>query len=402
MYSEPAISLSRLSKCYRIYEKPRERLLQMLSFGRKAYGREFWALQNVNLDVSAGEVIGVIGRNGSGKSTLLQLVCGTLSQTHGEVTVHGRIAALLELGAGFNHEFSGRENVFLSASVIGMSHAEIMDRYESIVEFSGVREFIDQPVKTYSSGMYIRLAFSIAINVDPDILVIDEALSVGDGEFSRRSFDRIMALKASGKTILFCSHSMYQVEAICDRVVWLHKGQVQIIADPAAAIVAYNKFLDSEIIESEKQQQAEKQILAGIATITGIKVFADGVEGIELLVESGKTTVSIEVCFASDPEKPAPSVAVMFTDPASRPIASSGTKNDGLILSRDKQGNGRAKIEFASIPLLKGSYWVYAFLMCENAVHFYEYAHMVAQLHVTQVGLELGVVALPHSWIGTS
>ncbi|MDH3998332.1 MAG: ABC transporter ATP-binding protein, partial [Desulfuromonadales bacterium] len=193
MSSDAVIQINQLGKCYRIYDQPRDRLFQMLARGRKSFGREFWALRDVNMEIRPGEVIGVIGPNGSGKSTLLQLVCGTLTPTCGDISVRGRVSALLELGAGFNPDFTGRENVFLSASLAGMTQAEIEERYDEIVEFSGVRDFIDQPVKTYSSGMYIRLAFSVAINVDPDILVIDEALSVGDGEFSRKSFDRIMA-----------------------------------------------------------------------------------------------------------------------------------------------------------------------------------------------------------------
>lgn len=399
MSSDTVIRLTGLGKCYQIYAKPRDRLLQMLVRNRKQYFREFWALRNLDFEVEPGEVVGVIGCNGAGKSTLLQLVCGTLAPTFGEVIVHGRVAALLELGAGFNPEFSGRENVFLSAAVMGMSHANIAGCFEEIIEFSGIRDFIDQPVKTYSSGMYVRLAFSIAINVDPDILVIDEALSVGDGEFARKSFDRIMELKRAGKTILFCSHSMYQVEAICNRVIWLNKGEAQVIGSPAEAIIAYNKFLDSNR-EPEAKVEPEMSIAppSGGASITQVTVAVDGVEGAELRVKSGESTVTVTVAFRSDPALPSPSVAVMFTDPAAKPIASVGTRNDGLTLSRTADGRGQVSVSFKKIALLKGTYWVYAFLMCENAVHFYEYANMIAQLHVTQQGLELGVVALPHQW----
>jgi len=182
----------------------------------------------VSFEIAKGDVIGILGVNGAGKSTLLQLVCGTLTATHGEVLVKGRIAALLELGAGFNPEFTGRENVFMSAAIMGLTQDEVTARFEDIVEFSGIRDFIDQPVKTYSSGMYVRLAFSVATHVDPDILVIDEALSVGDGHFARKSFDRIMALKARGCTILFCSHSIYQLEALCQQALWLDQGQVKL------------------------------------------------------------------------------------------------------------------------------------------------------------------------------
>ncbi|MBS4095586.1 MAG: ABC transporter ATP-binding protein [Sulfuricella sp.] len=400
MSCEPVIRARNLGKCYQIYAQPQDRLKQFLWRGKRQYFREFWALHDVNFEIMPGEVVGIIGRNGSGKSTLLQLVCGTLTPTTGEVEVKGRIAALLELGAGFNPEFTGRENVFLSAAVLGLSEAEIAARYDDIVEFSGIRDFIDQPVKTYSSGMYVRLAFSVAISVDPDILVIDEALSVGDGEFSRKSFDRIMALKEAGKTILFCSHSMYQVEAICNRALWLNQGELKVIGEPARAIVAYNAFVNEaqrSAVQSGKGG-GNGSAAPGTAGIAKVTVAANGVEGRELHVVSGKTTVAVTVEFTSDPSLPTPSVAVMFTDPANNPIASAGTRNDGLTIDRDGAGNGRACAVFEQIPLLKGSYWVYAFLMCENAVHFYEYANMVAQLNVTQDGLEMGVVSLPHRW----
>ncbi len=399
MFSEPAIRVQGLGKCYQLYTNPKDRLKQFLWRGKRRYYREFWALRDVSFDVMPGEVVGIIGRNGSGKSTLLQLVCGTLTPTHGEVKVNGRIAALLELGAGFNPEFTGRENVFMSAAIMGLSQEEITARYEDIVEFSGIRDFIDQPVKTYSSGMYVRLAFSVAISVDPDILVIDEALSVGDGEFSRRSFDRIMALKEAGKAILFCSHSMYQIEAICNRALWLNQGELKVIGEPAQAIVAYNAFVNGQRNEARSEVGDGAMAAApGTAAIIQVTVAADDVEGRELHVVSGKTTVAVMVEFTSDPAMPTPSVAVMFTDLANNPIASAGTRNDGLVVMRLPNGRGKVSAVFERIPLLKGSYWVYAFLMCENAVHFYEYANMVAQLNVTQDGLEMGVVSLPHRW----
>ncbi|MGE4403679.1 MAG: ABC transporter ATP-binding protein [Desulfobulbus sp.] len=400
MSSDAVISLESLGKCYQIYDKPRDRLLQMLFRSRKRFYREFWALRDVNLHVSPGEVIGVIGSNGAGKSTLLQLICGTLSPTCGEVQVKGRVAALLELGAGFNPEFTGRENIYLSAAVTGMPREEIRAKFDEIVEFSGISQFIDQPVKTYSSGMYVRLAFSVAINVDPDILIIDEALSVGDGEFARKSFDRIMTLKNAGKTILFCSHSMYQVEAICNRAIWLEKGIVRSIGSPSNVIVAYNNYLDSEKSEELLSQLDNSRNFetSNTASIKKIIISADGEEGPLLYVQSGVTTVTIEVLFRSDPNLPAPSVAVMFTDSVSRPIASAGTQNDGVVIHRDIKGDGQIRVKFPGISLLKGNYWVYVFLMCENGVYFYETASMVSQLCVSQRGLELGVVSLPHFW----
>lgn len=405
MSCEPVIRARNLGKCYQVYAQPQDRLKQFLWRGRRQYYREFWALRGVDFEIMPGEVVGIIGRNGSGKSTLLQLVCGTLNPSVGEVEVKGRIAALLELGAGFNPDFTGRENVFLSAAVLGLSESEIAARFDEIVDFSGIRDFIDQPVKTYSSGMYVRLAFSVAISVDPDILVIDEALSVGDGEFARKSFDRIMALKDAGKTILFCSHSLYQVEALCNRAMWLDSGELKVLGAPAQAIIGYNAFMDERTAEARRLQAAQYSTAGevpsaapGTAGILKVAVSANEVEGHELKVVCGESRVKIVVEFKSDPALPAPSIGVLINDQAGGAVASAGTQNDGVVLSRTPGGLGKASVVFERFPLLKGIYWVHVFLMCEKGVHIYEHANMVAQLHVSQKGLEVGVVSLPHHW----
>src|SRR5262245_22220073 len=206
-----AIRIRDVDKHYLIFARPEDRLKQMLvprlqrlaCRAQSRYYRDFAALTGVSFDIKRGETVGIVGRNGSGKSTLLQIVCGTLRPTHGTVEVNGRIAALLELGAGFNPEFTGRENVYLNAAILGLSRAEIDERFQSIADFADIGEFIEQPVKTYSSGMYVRLAFATAINVDPDILVVDEALAVGDEAFQRKCYARIEAIKEKGGTILF-------------------------------------------------------------------------------------------------------------------------------------------------------------------------------------------------------
>ena len=214
MSSDAAISIADLSKCYQIYNQPRDRLKQAIVprlqrlFGQPPtqFFREFWALKDVSLEIRKGETLGIVGRNGSGKSTLLQLICGTLNPTSGTIASNGRIAALLELGSGFNPEFTGRENVYMNAAVLGLSTDQIDACYERIVDFAEIGDFIDQPLKTYSSGMAIRLAFAVAVSVDPEILVVDEALSVGDELFQRKCFSRIEAIRDRGATILFVSH----------------------------------------------------------------------------------------------------------------------------------------------------------------------------------------------------
>lgn len=245
------IHVEGLSKRYEMYAQPSDRLKQMIfpRFQRavrrspRAYFKEFWALRDVTFDVRHGETIGIVGRNGSGKSTLLQMICGTLHPTLGQVTVDGRISALLELGAGFNPEFTGRENVMLSGLVYGISEDEIRRRFDEILDFAGIGEFIDQPVKTYSSGMYVRLAFAVAINVSPDLLVVDEALAVGDEAFQRKCLARIDAIRDSGATVLFVSHSAGTVVELCDRAILLDRGELLMEGTPKAVVTSYQKLL---------------------------------------------------------------------------------------------------------------------------------------------------------------
>jgi lipopolysaccharide transport system ATP-binding protein len=236
---EVAISVRGLSKMYRIYDRPQDRLMHMLWRGRRRYGREFWALRDVSFDVHKGETVGVIGRNGSGKSTLLQIIAGTLAATEGEVWVSGRVAALLELGSGFNPEFTGRENVFLNGAILGIGHEEMERRFDEIAAFADIGDFIDQPVKMYSTGMQARLAFAIGIHVEPEIFIIDEALSVGDIFFQSRCARKLDEYRHNGGTVLFVTHDTYTIERICTRSIVLYQGRRYFEGSNADAINAY-------------------------------------------------------------------------------------------------------------------------------------------------------------------
>lgn len=252
MSSDTVIEVERLSKCYQIYDKPRDRLMQMLLRGQKKYYREFWALRNVSFKVSRGETVGIIGRNGSGKSTLLQLICGTLNPTSGQIKTNGKIAALLELGAGFNPEFTGRENVFLSASLYGLAKDAVQSKLLSIIKFADIGEHFDQPVKTYSSGMYVRLAFSVIAHVDADVLVVDEALAVGDLFFQQKCMRFLHGFKARGGSLIFVSHDTAAVSALCERAILLSRTQEEYycIQDSVEAIIKlYLSQHYGEIIE---------------------------------------------------------------------------------------------------------------------------------------------------------
>lgn len=252
MSSDIAISVRNVSKHYLMYERPEDRLKQMVVprlqrlMGRtpKIYFQDFVALNDISFDVPRGETVGIIGRNGCGKSTLLQIVCGTLMPSAGEVKVDGRVAALLELGAGFNPEFTGRENVYLNAAILGLSRAETDARFDDIIQFADIGLFVDQPVKTYSSGMYVRLAFAVAINVDPDILVVDEALAVGDEAFQRKCFARIEEIKKRGGTILFVSHGAQTIVQLCDRAILIDRGEKILEGIPKTVVNQYQRFVN--------------------------------------------------------------------------------------------------------------------------------------------------------------
>ena len=371
-----------------------------------------------NLQIAEGEISVLMGLSGSGKSTLLQILCGTLTPTSGTVQTFGRVAALLELGAGFNPEFTGRENIVMDASVLGLTDLEIKDRIEDIIAFADIGPFIDQPVKTYSSGMYVRLAFSIATSVDPDILVIDEALSVGDGAFAKKSFERIMQLKEQGTTVLFCSHSMYQVESFCDRAVWLDHGRVQMEGAASDVVAAYNDSLRAEggtvsasgavsglanTSAEAAQDQDDLQndvapVSSGLTRISSIKVTVDGQTGTDLQAISLHSNVAITVKFESDPAQPCPTFATGFALPDGQIFTSAYTLFDGVSIVRDSLGNGHATVVFEKLPLMKGRFFVGAYLFDERALHVYDVVLQAATLNVTQAGVHQGFVQLPHRW----
>jgi lipopolysaccharide transport system ATP-binding protein len=274
MSSDLAIKVDNVSKCYQIYDTPRARLKQFLlprlrrSFGlsQNQYFREFWALRDVSFEVKKGETVGIIGRNGSGKSTLLQMICGTLNPTSGSITANGRISALLELGSGFNPEFTGRENVYMNAAILGVSKDEIDARFGDIAAFADIGDFIEQPVKSYSSGMMVRLAFAVAINVEPEILIVDEALSVGDELFQRKCFSRIEAIRAKGATVFFVSHSASQIVELCDRAIMLDSGEIIASGEPKQIVSSYQKLLYAP---AHLRDGLRQQLMAGSLNRSG-------------------------------------------------------------------------------------------------------------------------------------
>ena len=274
MGEEVAISLKGVSKCFKRYDKPVDRLKEFL-LPKRSRAVEFWALQDINLEVNKGETLGIVGQNGSGKSTLLQIIAGTLTPTMGQVSVKGRVSALLELGSGFNPEFTGRENVFFNGRILGLTQEEIEAKFEDIAAFADIGDFIDQPVKTYSSGMFVRLAFAVAVNVEPEILIVDEALSVGDGVFVHRCMAKIKNFQDSGGTILFVSHDLGSVSRLCSQSIWISHGKVLERGNPNDISKSYQSWvyekintrikessqLGTTLLESEKKNEIHNNFL---------------------------------------------------------------------------------------------------------------------------------------------
>ena len=268
MSSEIAIQVENLSKCYQIYDHPRDRLKQfmlprfqrMIGQQPKQYFHEFWALKDISFDVKKGETVGIIGKNGSGKSTLLQMICGTLNPTKGSIQTNGRIAALLELGSGFNPEFTGRENVYLNAALLGLSKEETDQCFDDIAAFADIGEFIEQPVKVFSSGMMVRLAFAVQAMVDPDILIVDEALAVGDEKFQRKCFARLETLKSKGTAILFVSHSAPSIIELCERTLLVDQGTRILYSKASEVVRAYQKIIYAPVEEYKMLLQEYREI----------------------------------------------------------------------------------------------------------------------------------------------
>lgn len=322
MKMDTAISVKNVSKKYKLYNSPKDRLKEAFHPRRKKYHRDFWALQDISFDVPKGTTMGIIGQNGCGKSTLLQIICGILQASSGHVKTNGRISALLELGTGFNPDFTGRQNVYMSGAVKGFTKKEMDERFDDIVSFADIGDFIKQPVKTYSSGMYVRLAFACAVNVDPDILVIDEALAVGDDMFKRRCYRKLEDFKKQGKTILFVSHSLGTITSMCDRGVLLDKGKMVQVGKPKDVVKTYNRILHereealAKRLGSDKNQKDERfqkpeavsmsecRFGTGHAELLDIKILNKKGASVIVFVTGENYLIDVTAVFRKDVEAP--------------------------------------------------------------------------------------------------
>jgi ABC-type polysaccharide/polyol phosphate transport system ATPase subunit len=387
----PAISLKGIGKKYRISPSRSSRLGEVLSFGRAKRSREFWALQDVDLDIAPGTTLGVVGRNGAGKSTLLSIISGVLRPTTGEVRVEGRLSAIFGLGAGFNPLFTGRENAMLSGLILGIEHGEMLERFADIEAFADIGEFMDQPIKTYSSGMRSRLGFAVAINVEPDVLVIDEALSAGDSAFKKKAIQRMYDLRDSGSTVLFVSHSMGMVTRFCTEAILLHKGRLLTSGSPDEVVDRYEELLakSQEMMEAgpseldeqldyEIEHEEEDDARAGVRSAPNASEPIGGAEilGLELLDEGGQpatalpsgATLTVRVRLRYDEAMEDSTLGITLqSETAGLEVFSTDTDLEGAPLGRREEGE-QVTVDFTfATPLEAGTYKVDASLTDPHA-----------------------------------
>ncbi|TDK24280.1 ABC transporter ATP-binding protein [Luteimonas aestuarii] len=386
--SDPAIRFHEVTKDFSTFDDPKHRLAKALGFATDA-GRRFRALDGVSFEVRKGETLGIIGRNGAGKSTLLQILCGTLEPTQGSVYIQGRFAALLELGAGFNPEFTGRENVYLNASLLGLSEDEIDDRFDAIREFADIGDFFDRPVKTYSSGMYVRLAFSVAVHTEPDVLVIDEALSVGDIRFQMKCLARIERLRASGATILFVSHSLEQIKRFCQTAVWLESGRVKLRGD--ASFVA-DRFRDSELgaevpIDNVGNARVPQSLPARIQSVSVSREYMEPFQDLSVEVRYSVLDPAIEGLLVG--------VAIKTLDDLH--IFGPNTYLERIVIPQ-LQGEHRIEYRIPALPLLSGTYRIDVGLFTDKGLVCLDYISGAGKLIVSAPYFSEGLVYIEHQW----
>ncbi|KGP80829.1 MULTISPECIES: ABC transporter ATP-binding protein [unclassified Paenibacillus] len=394
MYYDKAISVTNISKIYKMYSNPKDRLKQFL-FKNKSYYREFSALSNISFNISKGKTVGIIGKNGSGKSTLLQLITGTLLPSSGEVSINGRVAALLELGSGFNPEFTGRENVYLNGSILGLSKKEMDEKISTIEEFAEIGEFIDQPVKLYSSGMYVRLAFACAINVDPDILIVDEALAVGDMQFQLKCMDKMKRFKESGKTILFVSHDTYSVKNFCDEAIWLKDGSIYRRGDVLSVTNEYEDFMKSKEI---KEEISTKEEVNNNAHLTIDSIIVKNVQGDPVQNVYYGEKMNIEVGYTIHKEIDDIIGGLAIIDQRDTYICGLNTKLDNFPISSDL-GHHKLICNYENLTLLPGTYYIDAGFFETSGLARYDYKTKGASFYVqSDKYMAEGISYLPHTW----
>jgi ABC-type polysaccharide/polyol phosphate transport system ATPase subunit len=389
-----AIEAQQLSKVYRIYANPQDRLKEFLTRGRRRYHQEFWALRDVSFRAGVGTTLGLIGDNGAGKSTLLQLVAGVLRPTSGQVITRGRISTILELGTGFNPEFTGRENALMSGTIMGISPKEMARRLPEIAAFAEIGEFIDRPVKLYSSGMYVRLAFAVATSVDPDVLIIDEALSVGDQYFQKRCIDRIEAFRKAGKTILFCSHNLYQIRLISDEVIWVKDGRVAVAGNASQTVAAYENYLREREVAKGPVPALDHEGPKIFPWISRVRLSRDEDDDPrDQFVTGEDLTATVEYEVPQPPTVVHVGVVINRNDEVQ--VFGTGTHVAGVTLA---PRSGSIRLRFSRLALMSGTYAVSVYLLDEHGLHVYDYRPRELEFEVIHNSKALGLCYLEHHW----
>jgi ABC-2 type transport system ATP-binding protein len=392
-----AIEVSEVWKSFRLYQEKNQYIKAALLRGRRARYEEFWAIQDVSFEVPFGSTFGIIGSNGSGKSTMLKCLAKILYPNKGSVSVNGRLAALLELGAGFHYELSGRENIFLNGAILGMSRKDLANRYEEIVEFAGLERFIDTPVKNYSSGMIVRLGFAIAVNVEPEILLIDEVLSVGDQSFQRKSIDKIDSFRKDGRTIVVVSHSTSQLQQLCKNIAWLEKGELRMMGEAHDVIASYS--------ESSYQTTGDSVTTTApssgrwgtkAALIDHVEVFNGAGDSIDVSYTNDALQLSIDIS-APNPI-PDPEITISISTSSGIGLWSSSSNDANLMIGK-LFGTQKINISIPHLRLMEGTYIISVSL--HNRLRSVEYDHIeeAHRLNVTQGSvLGAGLLSMESSW----
>lgn len=403
--TEPAIIVENVSKRFRIYRDRKSNLKEAVT-ARKRHTRydEFWALKGVSFEIAKGSTFGIVGHNGSGKSTCLKLLSNIHQPTNGRIEVRGRVSAMLELGAGFHPELTGRENIYLNGAILGITRKRIEQELDTIIEFSGLGDFIDAPVKVYSSGMYVRLGFSIAVNLDPEILIVDEIVAVGDEEFQRRCFDHLLALRRQGVTIIVVTHSMALVQQLCDRAAWLEKGEIKAVGSPNEVVDAYLATVN----EAEADRLGSALPVEGDTLRRGSgEVEVTGVDFLDAVGHVGRTgrnseQFTVRVHYTVHSPVDAPVFGVGFHNEHGVHIAGPNSES-GLSVGK-LDSDGYVDFTLENLSLAPGRYEVSAAVVDRSLLHVYDYRDRAFDLtvqpgHAADV---VGAISMDGHWSHTS